>query len=249
MINYQPRAWFGLSLGRFHTPLGYWNTSYHHARWMYSTVEAPLLVRFEDQQGPLPTHTVGVLAHGSFPVGGMRLEYDAGIGNGRGPASDPPQNFADVNEGKSVLAGLHLSEAGFRFGVSGIVDATTTSAGVDVAEQIAVGDAHYRGGALEAMAEGAIILHQMSSGASATNFGAYAQAAWFLRDELHVYARVERFDRSAAEIYLPTPAYSTALGGVRYEMASSAALKVEGGWERIGRVDATALRGQLSWLF
>src|ERR1700730_16670407 len=61
ILNYEPRAWFRLSVGRFHSPLGYWNTAYHHARWMYVSTRAPLLAHFEDDQGPLPTHTIGVL--------------------------------------------------------------------------------------------------------------------------------------------------------------------------------------------
>ena len=48
MLKFEPTTWFQVSVGRFHTPLGYWNTAYHHARWMYSATEAPLLDRFEE---------------------------------------------------------------------------------------------------------------------------------------------------------------------------------------------------------
>ena len=40
-----------VSAGRFHTPLGYWNTAYHHGAFLHTTIERPLFVRFEDDGG------------------------------------------------------------------------------------------------------------------------------------------------------------------------------------------------------
>ena len=249
MLNYEPRSWFRVSAGRFHTPLGYWNTAYHHAKWMYVTTEAPLLEKFEDQAGPLPAHTIGVLVHGSVPVPGpLRFEYDLAVGNGRGPTSDPPQNFSDVNEGKSVCGALHVELKGLRLGVSGMLDNSTLAPGADLEERIAVADLHWQLGDLEALAEGALIHHDIS-GVTATNYGGYVQLSFGVREDLHLYGRVERFVRDAAESYLTTPTASFALGGLRYELAPTAALKLEGGWERIAGVEGTTARGQVSWLF
>ena len=248
MLNFEPRTWFRLSVGRFHTPLGYWNTAYHHAKWMYVTTEAPLLARFEDEAGPLPAHTIGVLAHGAVPAGAVRLEYDVAVGNGRGARPDPPQNFSDVNEGKSFCAALHLEAFGLRVGLSGLIDSTTVPSGANLDEQIGVADLHLRVGELEAIAEGAIVHHDLG-GIGATNFGGYAQLSFGVREDLHVYGRVERWVRDGAEGYLDTPTTSNALGGIRYELVPTAALKIEGGWERTAGVEGATARGQLSWLF
>jgi hypothetical protein len=249
MLNYEPRSWFRVSAGRFHTPLGYWNTAYHHARWMYATTEAPLLARFEDEAGPLPAHTIGVLVHGSLPFPGpLRFEYDLAVGNGRGPQSDPPQNFSDVNEGKSVCAALHVELKGLRLGLSGMLDNSTLPGGLDLEERIAMVDLHWQFGDLEAIAEGALIHHDIE-GVTALNYGGYAQVAWGLWENLHLYGRAERFIRDATESYLLTPTASIVVGGVRYELAPTAALKLEGGWERIAGVEGSTARGQLSWLF
>jgi hypothetical protein len=178
VLNFTPRAWFSISAGRFHSPLGYWNTAYHHARWMYASIEAPLLARFEDGQGPLPTHTIGVLVHGMVPAGDLRFEYDVAVGNGRGPQADPPQQFADNNEGKSLIAGLHVGIAGLRVGLSGMIDATTLSTGLDMQEQLAVADVHWTRESLEAIAEGALIRHDfgtqvaVNAGATSSSPGA-----------------------------------------------------------------------------
>ena len=247
-LSFEPRSWFRISAGRFHTPLGYWNTAYHHARWMYVSTEAPLLARYEDEAGPLPAHTIGVLVHGAVPVGAVHLEYDLSVGNGRGPKADPPQNFGDTNEGKSVCAAFHAEFSGLRVGLSGMIDTAAISAGVDLNEQIAVADLHWRLGELEAIAEGALIHHDVG-GVSATNFGGYAQLAYGLLEDLRVYGRIERFVRDQPESYLNTPTTSNALGGFRYDLVPSAALKVEAGWERSAGVSGVIARGQLAWLF
>jgi hypothetical protein len=248
MLNFEPRSWFRLSIGRFHTPIGYWNTAYHHARWMYVTTEAPLLVRFEDEGGPLQAHTIGVLVHGSVPVGSMKLEYDFSVGNGRGPRADPPQNFTDVNEGKSVGGALHLEVGGLRFGVSGMIDSTTVTSGVDLSEQIGGADLHLRLGELEAIVEGAVIHHDLG-GVSATNYGGYVQASYGIWEDVHLYGRGERFVRDSTEGYLNTPTTSSVLGGIRFDPIPSAAIKLEGGWEKFSGVEGATARGQVSWLF
>jgi len=248
LLTYEPRSWFRLSAGRFHTPLGYWNTAYHHARWMYVTAEQPLLDQFEDEEGPLPAHTIGVLLHGMVPAGPLHFEYDLAVGNGRGPESDPPQNFADVNEGKSLCAALHAEIKGLRLGVSGMLDNSTLAPGVDLDEWIAMADLHWEVANLEAIAEGALIHHDIG-GVTSLNYGGYLQLSWGVRDDVHLYGRVERFVRDATESYLLTPTASIALGGLRYELTTTAALKLEGGWERISGVEGTTVRGQLSWLF
>ena len=249
MITYAPRTWLQISAGRFHTPLGYWNTAYHHARWMYTTTAAPLFSRFEDQQGPLPTHTIGLLVHGLLPSsGGLKIEYDACVGNGRGPKQDPPQQFADIDEGKSICGGLHFAVGGLRAGISGIVDSSTFPAGATLKEQIGVADVHWRGSGFEAILEGAVIHHDLT-GIGATNLGGYAQLGYFVREDLQIYGRAERFSRDSAEAYLTTPTATTLLGGGRWEMVPSAALKVEGGWESLAGVAGPYLRGQVAWLF
>jgi hypothetical protein len=247
-ISYTPSARFSISAGRFHTPLGYWNTAYHHARWMYSSIQAPLLARFEDQAGPLPTHTTGVLLHGMLPAGSVRLEYDLAVGNGRGQRPDPPQQFGDINEGKSVTAGLHASIGGLRFGAGGTFDATTLANGTDMQELLAIADVHWVADALELIAEGAVIHHDFGA-VTSDNVGGYLQLAVRLREDLHAYARAERFVRGDGEAFLVTPTTSSALGGVRYELISTAALKVEAGWERVAGVSGGSVRGQVAWLF
>ena len=50
--------------GRFHTPLGFWNTSYHHGVQLQPTIERPEFLKFEDDNGIIPAHMVGAYISG-----------------------------------------------------------------------------------------------------------------------------------------------------------------------------------------
>src|SRR3989304_6280216 len=71
-----------LRVGRFHTPLGYWNNAYHHGVQLQPTIERPDFLKFEDDGGILPTHVVGASLGGRVHTGVGAVEYTAMIGNG-----------------------------------------------------------------------------------------------------------------------------------------------------------------------
>jgi hypothetical protein len=68
--------------GRFHTPFGLWNTSYHHGANLQTSITRPRFVDFEDKGGIVPAHSVGLWASGKARLGGSRLTYDAYLANG-----------------------------------------------------------------------------------------------------------------------------------------------------------------------
>jgi hypothetical protein len=248
-VSWEPKRWFRITGGRFHTALGWWNTAHHHSHWMSTTVDAPLLMRYEDDGGPLPMHTVGLQVNGTVPIGGeLAIEYAAAVGNGRGPRPDPPQDFSDVDARKSLLAGAHVTWGPLRTGVTGYVDGVHLPGGELMREQIGVADATWQDGRIELIAEGAIIRHDVA-GTVSWNRGGYLQAAWQVTDILKPYARVERFLRDTNEAFLTTTTTTEALGGIRLDFIANAALKVEGAWLRTGDADSATARAQLSWMF
>ena len=54
--------------GRFHTPLGYWNTAFHHGAQIQTSVLRPRFLEFEDKGGILPAHTTGATPVSQAPV-------------------------------------------------------------------------------------------------------------------------------------------------------------------------------------
>ena len=68
-------------LGRFHTPFGYFNTAFHHGTWLLNAVRRPQFLDFEDKGGILPVHTVGLWGTGGGALGDGKLTYDLYVGN------------------------------------------------------------------------------------------------------------------------------------------------------------------------
>lgn len=104
LLTYQFNKYLNLSVGRYHTSIGYYNTAYHHSTWLQTATGRPFLFRFEDQGGILPIHNVGASLAGRIPSGRLGLHYIAEVGNGRAsssPQSEPVQNEVDENTHKA----------------------------------------------------------------------------------------------------------------------------------------------------
>ena len=99
--------------GRFHTPFGYYNNAFHHGAQIQTSILRPKMVAFEDHDGFLPTHTVGVWATGLTRAGNGKVEYDLYAGNGT-RIVDNVQDFNAVKDDNSnKLIGASLL---YRFG-------------------------------------------------------------------------------------------------------------------------------------
>lgn len=124
-----------LAAGRFHTPLGNWNRTYHHGAILQDTISRPFFLDFEDgAAGILPVHIVGMMATGDFETNSGELSYEFGIGNGpsintssagfNASASNKPEieinNTSDANTNKAmVLRGIYKLDAiPLQFGAS-----------------------------------------------------------------------------------------------------------------------------------
>src|SRR5690242_15221684 len=103
-IRYDYNDFFKISFGRFHTPIGYWNTAFHHGAWLQTTVDRPFMLKVGGTFTPL--HFVGALAEGNIPSGGLGLGYNVGIGNGRGSLIGRPGDAGDVNNNRAWVAKL-----------------------------------------------------------------------------------------------------------------------------------------------
>jgi hypothetical protein len=109
LLQYSPSDLLNLSVGRYHTAIGYYNTAYHHSTWLQTATGRPFLFEFEDGGGILPIHNVGVSATGLLPSGRVQLHYVAEVGNGRAsrsPLDEAVQSVVDENNTKSVNFGL-----------------------------------------------------------------------------------------------------------------------------------------------
>src|SRR5467141_3110975 len=119
IIRYDYTDYFKLSFGRYHTPVGYWNTAFHHGAWLQTTISRPDFVRFGGTF--IPVHFVGFLAEGNIPSGGAGLSYNVGVGNGRGSIISRPGDAGDNNNNRAWVANLYSRPTklyGLQMGVS-----------------------------------------------------------------------------------------------------------------------------------
>jgi hypothetical protein len=72
-----------LTLGKMHTPVNYWNDSFHHGRFFFPTIDRPLA--FKDF---VPIHEIGVRLSGSR-LGKHNFFYDVVLGSGQSAGDDP----------------------------------------------------------------------------------------------------------------------------------------------------------------
>ena len=225
---------FKLSGGRFHTPIGYWNTAYHHGTWLQTTVSRPEMVKYGSQF--IPTHFVGAVLEGSMPQGPLGISYTAGVGNGRGGIIARAGDAGDVNGSRAWTAAISSRPAalfGLQLGGGYYRDRVTPTTGAGATEGTSSAYAAWERDPLEVIAEVVQVRHTSLRGdPTTTNNGSYLQLAYRLpgaASHWKPYARAERLRTSAQDVvFAPLLlGYSGVLGGVRYDFAPYAALKGE----------------------
>ena len=109
-IDYRHDDLFNVQAGLFFTPIGYHNRFLYSRAWLMNSIQVPDL--FEEELNLVPTHTIGVNAHGRFDLAGHSFGYVVGIGNGRATAPDLNQLARDSN-GKEITALLEWYAPGY----------------------------------------------------------------------------------------------------------------------------------------
>lgn len=99
-----------ISAGRYHTPIGYWNSAFHHGAWLQTTTSRPEMVKFGSKI--LPIHFVGLLAEGTFSTNKLGFSYKAGFGNGRHANIGRAGDAGDINGDKAWMAQLQIAPQG-----------------------------------------------------------------------------------------------------------------------------------------
>src|SRR5260370_18779065 len=122
IIRYDLNDYLKVSFGRYHTPINYCNTAYHHGAWLQTGISRPEMTQFGGHL--IPVHFVGMLVEGAVPAGGLNLNYNFGLGNGRGQAISRSGDIGDINNNRawlvstfikpSGLYGLQLGGSGYR---------------------------------------------------------------------------------------------------------------------------------------
>ena len=137
IVRYDYNDHFKMSFGKYHTPIGYWNDTFHHGAWLQTTISRPEMVKFGGTFTPI--HFVGILAEGNIPSGGLGLAYSAGVGNGRSSILSKAGDSGDINDNRAWVASLFARPSrlyGLQFGGSVYRDSLTPIPGQNFDEWI-----------------------------------------------------------------------------------------------------------------
>lgn len=220
---------FTLAAGRFHTPLGRWNRTYHHGALLQDTISRPFFLQFEDgATGILPVHIVGLMATGDFVGAGGEFSYElsvangpsidtSGAGFGASPSNKPEidiNDAGDPNSDKSAVLRVVYSsdtlplEIGvfvMRNVVAESADAGgVTARGKDLVSQTIYGlDAYYERGDFDVLAEFYRFENDNEVGLSGSNSANayYLQLGYQLNETLKAVVRYEDLSFDADDTY------------------------------------------------
>jgi hypothetical protein len=236
IIRYDYNDYFKLSFGRYHTPIGYWNTAFHHGAWLETTIDRPEIVKVGGTF--IPVHFVGFLAEGNIPSGGAGLSYSFGVGNGRGEIISRPGDAGDFNNNRAWVANVFARPVklyGLQFGASVYRDKiTVVNAAMiktDYREWITSAHVVWTKGAPEFLAEIANVNHrQVLTNRTSNSQGFYTQLGyrlpWF-ENTLKPYYRFEYIHTPRGEAVFSDLDLVESIVGLRYDISSYAAFKSE----------------------
>jgi hypothetical protein len=238
-LQYSQNDYLNISVGRYHTAIGYYNTAYHHSTWFQTTTGRPFLFDFEDKGGPLPIHNVGASVYGRIPSGAVGLHYVVEVGNGRASRSYVPplgqnatavQNYVDENSHKAFNVALFAKPdriPGLQVGFSAYHDVLTPGVPARIGETILAAHAVFIRTNFEWLNEALVIRHTPQGGRLYDTPGGYTQISKRF-GSYRPYFRYQYLNAADSEPLFPDIRLRAGPSlGVRYDPTDFVALKFQ----------------------
>ncbi len=235
ILKYNYAGNHSVLIGKHHTPINYWNDTYHHGRVFFPTIDRPLLFA----QGFIPLHTTGMSLQGQN-LGQVRFGYDVMVGNGLGSG-----DTGDNDLFKSLTLAMHIKpKDGLRVGASLYHDViskgsvvhnhstgTTLVAHNKIDQNILTGSVSYTDSVFtkrfELLAESSLAFNKSDSLGVQNAVASYAYAGLRLTDKFIPYVRVDDIRYRNNEVYFANNNIQSFVGGLRYELNYLAVFKLE----------------------
>jgi hypothetical protein len=229
VVTFSPTSYFRVSVGRLHTPIGYWNNTYHHGTLIQPTIDRPVMFLFENRRGVLPIHTTGVQV-GGRDISPLHLGYDVMIGNGIG--STPT---TDNDRSKSYTVSVHSQvTSALRIGASfygdhiaaGTLNLAGTAMPEGVSQRMIGGFAVLQGSQYELITEYQHSRNRPDSVAPTVTQAFYAYGGYRFGN-LVPYARFDRLQFPAGDLYYTDDDVRLGIVGARYDFSPQVTGKAE----------------------
>lgn len=234
IIRFDQSDAFKASFGRYHTPINYWNTAFHHGEWLQTTISRPEMTQFGGSF--IPVHFVGTLVEGIVPAHGLNLNYNAGMGNGRGAVISRGGDFGDINNNRAWLVNMSVRpDALYALQVGGSVyrDKINPLTGPASREWIQSAHLVWHKETPEFIAEFANVIHRPvnDSLVASKSQAFYVQTAYRLPFDQKLWKPYYRFEYmhvpQSDQIFRAVPSFSASTMGMRYDISTFAAIKLE----------------------
>ncbi len=233
-LRYDYNDRFKISAGRYHAPVGYWNTAFHRGLWLQTTIFRPDIIKEEWFQ---PDHFVGVFAEGMLsPKAGVG--YIVGYGNGREADLGLACDEGCVSHHRAMVVRLFARPpqvSGVEFGGAVYHDTIAVSGTPGFPELITSAYVAITRETPEVLAEFSNVRHyDRTTGTDFNSQAFYVQVGYRLPEQpkWKPYGRFEKaIDPNLEPVIGPLSNWK-ATAGVRYELTDFAALKVEYGHRR-----------------
>ena len=256
ILKFQANDMLGMSFGRYHTPINWWNVAFHHGQWLQTTINRPQMTRFGGDF--IPVHFVGAVANGTLPAPRVDLDYEAGVGNGRSAPVSRAGDAGDTNNHRAwfgTLAARPDLLYRLEVGVAYYDDLVGTATDGEFDEQIVSAHAVWTRETPELIGEVAFSRHEGRSVATTyDNWAYYVQAAYRLPwwgDDVKPYARFEQLDIDDGDPVFAGGSQDLReyTAGLRWDCSDFVALKGEYRRQDYEAVDIDALLVQISFAF
>ncbi|MBI4458442.1 MAG: hypothetical protein HY648_00105 [Acidobacteria bacterium] len=233
IIRFDQSDRFKASFGRYHTPVNWWNTAFHHGQWLQTSISRPEMTQFGGRL--IPVHFVGGLAEGALALGGLNLNYNAGLGNGRGSVISRGGDAGDNNNQRAWLVNLFAKPDrlfGLVAGGSVYHDKITLAGGREFREWITSAHIVWQKENPELIAEFANVHHKEIGRENSFNSQAYYiqlayRLPWF-ESHWKPYYRFEYIHIPRGDaVFQGVPNLAGSVAGLRYDISSYAAIKAE----------------------
>jgi hypothetical protein len=229
--------------GRFHTPIGYWNTEFHHGAYLQTTIYRPQITNYEDEKGLLPLHAMGGLFQSKKTLGDGSLNIETSLASGPTLHHEGLEPIAFLRKqrygrtgGSAKLAWQPQTTSNTQFGASAGKFTLPYEGHIadSLSQTVINGFVNWEHQRWRALGEIYVIRHNaLESGvrSQSTIKSAYLQTEYRISDSLLGYLRVENTTAPLSDPLIsrvPTVARHSATLGTRIELGKRLALKVEG---------------------
>jgi len=232
VLKYNYAGNHNILFGKHHTPINYWNDTYHHGRVFFPTIYRPLMF----STGIIPLHSTGLSMQG-LNLGKYRFGYDIMVGNGLGST-----DVSDNNIFKSLTAAFHFKPIdGLRIGASYYRDIISSNAlsthqnhggsvnslSRTLRQELLSGSISYFKNKWEFLTEASMAFNRTDSTGTAQTSVAYAYAGYRIKDKFIPYVRFDWSEYGKNEIYFKKDNTNSYLVGLRYQINYLAVVKFE----------------------